>query len=281
MIEWAEFTFKSDKIRYPFLHRFLNELQFNNKFELLESQPNHFIEDFSKLKNEKKIICIDPSINERIMEHLESRTLNTSLVGWIDLLVKKNNIWWPHNLFSEALRNSIIKVTNRIDLNSPVLISGTTSIVKPIVLALVSMGFKYIGIIESDEEKVEALIKDLKKNLFLIHLYFIPIEEVVSLSSSSTLFINVLSHETQMEMLKFLFYFNFLQTNGLVIDLNLYSLDNLLLKNAEIYGAKTIRGFQVTSKIDQWMVEKFFGLTIDINQFQSAYQKELMNFTHN
>lgn len=212
--------------------------------------------DFQEvLRGDYDICRVSDSLSVEILKHLPQTTAETNHVGACGFLLKEKQMWWPRPLLAEAFTRCLSQDIHKLDLSSSALVAGASGSGKMIISSLVKQGFMKINLADRIETTGREMIAEMKKKYFQVAFEYIPFETITTLPGVHSLIVNTTPLVLENELLDELYFFNFLKTGGIVVDLTLLPPETPLLSEAKQWGARHLSGDYVVAHRDILMME--------------------------
>lgn len=242
MLKWVELATTSESSRYQFLSRFLKENGIENSFEFIACDESNILQNIENSKSNFDQIIIDMKFGEILRNNLVELSTKHYFSPTSDCLLKTDGTWLPRSYLEEAFIESLNKKNMRFDIQANALIIGCNTLARIAINGFLKVGYTKILICDKNKESVESFIKDYSLRSFNVNFKFVSQDELAYLPGSSSLLINTTSTDPSNDLMNDLYYFNYLNKDGVVIDLNLYPLVSPLLTQAKDLGIQIIEG---------------------------------------
>jgi shikimate 5-dehydrogenase len=214
------------------------------------------------LKSESQVCVVAQSFSVEVLKHLPQLTAEAIQMGATDVIIKDKGGWWPRPCLDEAFTRAIFQRMGQINFDSHALVAGANGYSKMIIGALAKIGFLNINLIEQSEEIGNNILEEMKKKYFQINFNFIGLEKVTKLPGVHSVLMNTIPLTLEDEILDELYFFNFLDQKGVVMDLNLPPSDTPLVLEAKQWGARHLSGDYFFSERDLLILQKARGLAL-------------------
>lgn len=275
-MKWTVLGGKDQEVRFRCLSDYLTTLGVPN--ELSFSNPE--IDDIF-LELERQTLAVDQirlqsPYSDRAHEFQSRATDLVNLLGSSDAYVKnKEGKWWPENFLYEAFCSEFLKHVKQVDIGSHALIVGSGSGSKVVVAALIKMGFSKFYISDRFEDRAKTSIEKMKRHFFGIDFNFVPAANLMLLPGSSSVLVNGTPLVPDNNLLKDLYYFNFLKHPAVIIDLNLIPPEPPLIEEGRSIQAQVISGYEIAAKVDDLWAQKAFQVKFDVEVFKGILKEKL------
>ncbi len=269
-VSWAQISTDSDSRRVNLLSQALRDAGFANRVELIQSRPETFEADVRaacKVHQQLRVggeLCeLLPSLTEKVPSSI--LTLKVA-----DAYVKQGDEWWPRNFLNEGLQRAVVTDVKGFDLTGAVFILGSGCESRAAVAALARLGFSRFNVSDPNDEKGQKFIEDVKRSYFGVQFQFVPRHLITQLPSVHSVAINTLDPGADEGALSELYYFNFLKSGGLWLDLSLDPTNEELAGEAGAVGAFVEPGFRVAAWTDLEWSRTAFGVQLDVEAYATA-----------
>jgi len=266
-VKWVEIARTSSKVRFEVLSEYLNDKGFENEVEFLEVSPVDFEVHFREAMEKYDSIRIGSPFGSQLDTFFHAQDSEIRFLGAADAVWKKEGEWRLMSSNHFGLRRIIHDIGQGFDFESSILVVGAGAGARVAVSVFVKYGFNKINITNKFVEQANDLIADLRRKYFLIDFEFVSEEKLVMLPGTNVVLVNTTPLVIGNDLLKELYYFNFLKASGIVIDFTFIPIDTPLVMEAEQIGIKTVRGYEVSSWGDMAWVENCFGLRLDREEY--------------
>lgn len=194
-----------------------------------------------------------------ILEHYEQLPTDVRGVSGFDLIQKEANHNWPRLQATKVLREMIVKKSPYHNLTESAYVVCDSSFARALVSILIQMGHKKVVLVTG--QKKEHAIQDLNflQQTFLgADIRLIDKENLTTQNDRASVLLSAIDLKQDEETLKDLIYFNFMASDGLVVDLNLeVNLDSALINEAASANLKTISSLDYRSEYDLSLLRLF------------------------
>lgn len=263
---------KNWDLRWDVLKDFLKKENIDLHIDSIGGQEKIALKDqYEKAINEKyDLLILEGGFTEEVINLLKFKTQEVIHLGASNIFVKKNEKLWPTLIFEEALVKAINNSFNELDLNAPALIAGAGPLVRFVVAALSKIGFKELVIVDENIELAKSLKSQLERKFFNIKIKDLEYGEINKLPGEFSLLINTTALSIENKILDELYFFNFLKSQGCVVDLNLIPPITPLLSEAKTWGARLLSGYKIFCLADLLMVENLLGIKLSEDEYCRA-----------
>lgn len=274
MIKWAEIATRNSLVRFQELSKFLKKYGIENEFHPLEATAENFAGVIQKAFNEYDAIRVAPIFSDQACRLFPQNSVVIETLGASDSFVKIENSWWTRCVTFEALQRIFVKIGTQVDLSKSCLVVGAGSMAKISIGALSKIGISEFKIAHRLETSAQELIEEMQRKYFGVKFSYIPKDELVLLPGDSGVVVNTTPLRDDNEILKELYYFNFLKPNGLALDFVLKPLVTPFLREAHGIGAIAISGFEVSAVTDMVWVEQLTNKELPLEEYKSLLEEK-------
>ncbi len=272
MLKWGEIARTCSKSRFELLSQILNESHFTNEVYFYEVREHEFEETLKKAKQEMNQIRIGSPYGQVIGGSLEQTTSMSLYLKSADCLVKQEEKWWPRSLLQKSFLQVLVEEAKSLDISASAIIVGVGAAARALVLPLMNAGYSKILFTDKFEELGREVVQSLKKNYFNIEFRFVAHDEIAYLPGASSILINTTPYTASNDLLQDLYYFNFLNAKGWIVDLNYTSKKAQLIVQADDIGIPFISGAWIAATTDWHWCKEYLGFDLD----RQAYYKQLV-----
>lgn len=270
VFKWVEIARDSTPIRYEVLSDCINKKGSANEFTSLEVAPADFDDALAEALEKYDAIRLASPYGLQVVDKLQGQRADIVHLGAGDSLVKKADGRWVLTATGLEGMKHIVRVHGKkIHLKASSLIVGSGAQARFSIVALMQIGVKHFKISNQFQEQAKELIAELKRKYFGVEFEFIPEDRLVLLPGTNSVLINSTPLVTSNSILRELYYFNFLRTDGLVIDLTFLPLTTPLVKEAQQIGIQSVRGYEVLGWADVEWAKSTFNINLDYEEYSS------------
>jgi hypothetical protein len=269
MVKWAEISLEPQTWRYELLMQELRESGFENEFHAItapaDAQSAVLLQaekDFALLRLGTDWAMSSAHVTEKIPALM--LTLKSA-----DTMVYSEGGWWPRNFLFEAIQQITAQDIQELDLLGSVFLVGAGPEARAVIGALVKVGFKHFNITDPDEAAAQALVEDLKVSYFSARFQTTSKNHVTQLPGVYSVGVNTLSIIKHPELLNELYYFNFLKTQGVWLEMQPIPLVSPLMSEAKAVGAQVLTGVHLLVVLDAIWTRSCFAVEIDRKRYES------------
>lgn len=287
MLRWAELSVYPDRKRFEALSAVLNEAGFQNEVSFIESDETQFADALKEAQKEFAQLRIGGELCH--MAHLSADRMSTLMFALktADAYAQMKSdgtyvrtqeesgadgaTWWPKNYLTEGIRRVLVADLKAVDFSGGVFVLGAGAEARSAVAALARTGFVRFSISDPNEELGLAFIEEAEKVFFNCKFQFVPRHMITQLPSVNSIAINTLVRGRDGGALDELFYFNFLKSGGIWLDLPFERHDELD-SEALAVGASIASGYRILAWSDFEWAKEVLGVDLSIDKLTEAYK---------
>lgn len=273
IFKWAELAHTPTPLRFEVLSEYLNEKGFKNEFSAIETKPFEIEEVLSEALKNYQALRLGSPYGIQALGLFDFQPAFISYLQAADSILKKGNNWELMASTVQGFERQVIMFGKNIDLNSSVLIVGSGASAKFAIHTLIKIGIKKIYVSNQFAEQAHQLIEELEKKYFGVKLEFVPEDQLVLLPGSNSVLVNTTPLVESNNILKELYYFNFLKPNGLAIDFTFVPINTPLVKGAQQIGIRTIKGYEICAWGDLQWAKNFCPFELNYEEYELKIQK--------
>lgn len=176
-----------------------------------------------------------------------------------DAFVNERGDWWLRNYLVAGLQEAIAAELKGLDFNGGVFVLGSAAEARASIAALVRVGFRRFLITDVDEERGERFVTEARSTYFKVQFDFVPRHMITQLPGVNSIAVNTIPGGRDQGMLAELFYFNFLKSGGVWLDLALSGVDPALEAEAKNAGALVEPGANPIARADVLWATACYG----------------------
>lgn len=150
-----------------------------------------------------------------------------------DCIERKGNNDSTSLIATDAIRLAIVKAAKNLQNRMPFFISGDGPLARICAFSAFQLGFKRIIFVSPERDQLDRDIQILQKSMFGAEFEILPPESLTNIKVSGAVLINTLRGEKKSILLEDLSYFNYMQPQALVLDLDEVSDNGDLLEEAK------------------------------------------------
>ena len=237
-----------DQYFLEFLVELLKNHQINAEVEKLPSGGNW--QELQKKLTGSRAALLDLVDSQKLIGQMTTLPTETRLLSCADCLFYEDGAWWPRLNLKEAMRELIVKKARNLDINESAFIIGEGPMLRLLASLVVSFGFSKVFLVGLSLADVHEQRDRLKKNFVGIDWRPIEASQLTMQTVGATILVNSISLASNQGLMNDLAYFNFMKNQGLVVDLDVFPLESLLLEEAGRANLRTLSGFQVRAQQD-------------------------------
>lgn len=199
-------------------------------------------------------VLVDFSVAEQLLASIATMPSLVRDLQCFDCFLKDNGKWYPRLLFFETLRDLVVKKARDLDIRTCAYVVGNNIEAKIIAAVVTDLGYSTVYIIGTEHASSLQHLAHLKKKFIGVRFEYVPAEAMTASAEQGSLMVNCLDLSLLPDLQTNLSYFNFMQKNGLVVDLVLSEKPSFLMEEA---GRANLR---VVSAIDFYLLRDLLFL---------------------
>ena len=232
-------------------------------FEVSEVQ-----EMIEKIKKRFQSIRISGPISSYLPSQLTELTHEVQIIGSVDVMHKDHlNRWWARNLLTESIMRLIAVLSINPQRSADALVIGSDSLARSVIVGLTRIGLNKIYVLDQNIENVEKLNASYNKFFLGSKIMFTSVEQLAHMHGTCGIAVNTIDDES---LLTNVYYLNFLQKDGVVIDLSSFNKNQQeqktsqrLLEEVHKFGARAVGGIYLDSFFDVIWFENIFNIKLN------------------
>jgi hypothetical protein len=257
-VRWVEISTECERARMQALSEELAAHGIPNEVSFIECGVGEFGDVLLEAQDRFDQIRIGGELRDlapKFVTRLPSQILT---LRSIDAFVKEDGEWWPRNYLVEGLGASIAEDLKNLDFTGVVIVIGAGADGRAAVASFVRVGFNRVNIVDTDDERAEALVEDLRRSFFSVQFQAVSRHRITQLPSVHSVAVNTLA-KTDEAFAADLFYLNFLKAGGVWLDLPLVSTNGALTTEARGVEAVIESSAAVLDRVDRAWARACFG----------------------
>lgn len=274
MLRWLEIAGQCSEVRFRVLSEFMRSNGVENEVQFINCDAHDFPRVLSESIGDYNALRIGTPFGMTTLDHFEGQPSTMMFLKAADGVIFEQGKWWPRSSGYRGLQKVLGEVGRDLDLNSSILVVGSGAQARVACAAFSKLGFRRFLITSRNDEHAEELVKQLERHFFNLEFKVVPQDQLVLLPGVSSAVINTTPYALDNDLLTELYYFNFLQSSGVVIDLNLQPLETPLIREAKVMGVNVVMGSEVASWSDilwcQWVTGKTFDRSVYRDALEAA-----------
>ncbi len=261
------------------LSQYLNQIGIENEFQFLAADPVSFADIHKEALQNFDQIRLGRPFGQHVIQLYKKMESQSSQLGAADCIVKADSGVWPRSALYRAWASLLGLWGDKLKVDSAALVVGAGASARISIASLIRVGFQRIHVTSTFDDEGLALIKEMKRSFVGIEFEFIGQDKLVLLPGNHGILVNTTPLIPENDILKELYYFNFLQKDGMVWDLTIEPWTTALVQQAEEVGASVIRGAELKAWTDahwvQWVVPENKRSAFDQKAYFSLLQTQL------
>lgn len=234
------------------------------------------VTDFSlDALHEATAAYVDTRLSKEILPKLKMHSTETRSSLCIDSFFKEESTWYPRLLISESLRLMLVQEARDLNTRAPAFVVGTGELARVAANVLAEVGVSEIYLVGESTEG-EELRAELMRALLGIKLHSVVPEDLTVQAISAGIIINTVDLSDNEELMRDLTYFNFMRSDGYVLDFNLLPLQNPLLLEATKAELKTLTPQALYARVaKQWLDRLEAGSYLTLEDLRESWMQFL------
>ena len=257
-IRVAEISFSSEfSLLMRHLKLFFDEINKPIELEKVEliADDNEDYHLDSKLKG-FDVVHVDFNSSELIMQSWPSSPTLIRQLRCFDYFVKIQDQIWPRLFLYDTLRRLIVDRSRQHDIREAAYVVCDDLIGRVLVTLMIHLGHKKVFLVSEDEKFIAEEVEKLRRVNLGVEIVGLSTQHLTIQTTRASILINTLNLEKDSQILNDLAYFNFMQKEGLVLDLNLEQTQSLILDEALKADLKTIDSSLVAATYNFAIIEQ-------------------------
>lgn len=262
--------------RLEVFSQYLNSKGIKNQFTFIEANESNLREKIEEAKAQKLFIRFHPKVFDKITANIDNNLRDLEVLKVVDsLMYDEKKGYWPEILFRDSIFEFLTHNVKNLDVMQKAFVVGSCGLARGCISALVKLGYSKINITSINDIEANALINDFKEIFFNVNFEFTKRSDVTILAGTHGLVANTYSLLDTEEFPAEIYYFNFLQKGGLVIDFVDIPTATPVLKIAEDIGARGVPGYMAFGFFDLIWLEKATGQKLEFADYQAHLKSTL------
>ncbi len=254
MFKWIEIAEVSQKGRYDFLSSYLSSQGIENSWSHMVATNETVLEVIKIAKASCDQIIIDEKFGNLMRDNLVELSTKHYFSPTSDSIFKQDGKWFPRSFLEDSFIETLNKNVDNFDIQAGALIIGSGTLARIAINGLLKVGYKKISVCDKNKEDVDSFFADFSKRNFNLNLKFVSQDELAYLPGTHSILVNTLPTDSENDLMNDLFYFNYLNKDAVVIDLNLYPVESPLLLQAKDLDIHLVDGYKFYALQDfYWM----------------------------
>jgi len=246
-------------------------LSAQQKWDWVVQNEDHFNQESIRTAD---AVLVDTTLSPAILPKLTTMPAQIRNIGCMDSLFKDDGSWYPRLLLFESLRQVIVDKAHDVDTNSPAFVVGDNEAACTAVAVLTHMGYSDVYMTSENEEVLKKVMSFLRQGHIGVKIHGIAASELTMHSVSCSIAVNCLPIEENKVLLADLSYFNFMKRTGIVVELNLLPVENVLLEESEKAGLRNIHPIEIAVKTTELWLERL-GKKMKVEDIHQSWESFL------
>jgi shikimate 5-dehydrogenase len=271
--KWVEISSILHESRFTCLSSELAKAGIENQVEYIQvSDKDTFEKVLTEVKERFTQVRVGGLLCELLPSLLERMPANLLSLKAADAMLLTAGEWWPHNFLTEGLGRALVKDLKTLDLSGGAFILGANCEARAVVASLIRLGFTRFSISDPDNDRGQKFVDSIRTTYFGVTCQFVARHSITQLPSVHTMAVNVIEPGADDGALGELFYFNFLRSGGVWLDLALPGSQELEAE-ARAVGSRIESGYNVAAWTDFLWAKEAFGVDLDVTSLAHEYAK--------
>lgn len=276
-MKWLALGSTASHFRFELLSKMMKEKGIAQDLACHEYPTTEFASQLLQaLKNENKNLkCVRVSYpyGREILKPFTQLSRDVRRVQAADLILPTEQGWWLENTLAKGFNKCLAQMGNKLDISRPVFVAGSGLAASTAVDGLIKMGVKKIGFTGPNPEKFGSWLKHLQREYFDVQFEVTAPEKIIELHGTFGTLVNATPLVPGNQLVRELYFFNFLTSPALVVDFNLIPLESPLIAEARAIEIQTIDGFEIAASTDAVFLDLVFQVALDINSYRNQLQE--------
>ncbi|MCM2281150.1 MAG: hypothetical protein NDI61_04815 [Bdellovibrionaceae bacterium] len=275
---WVEVTdAESQAWRYQCLSEFLSRAGVDTAFESVHGERETLAEAIADVRRKGvRRMRFGGTLADRVPSLTDNSTsLMLTLKAADALEIDAQGRMWPSNVLQDGFMRMVAHDLRDLDLGAGAFVVGATADARACVASLVRVGFRRVNLTDADEEKALKLLAEFRSAYFNVQFQFTRRLLVTQLPGVHSIAVNTIRLQDDPTHLNELFYFNFLKSGGIWVELPLGSGNDDLLNEARSAGAQVQPGLNLAAYCDQSWVESSFRVKLDTVSYRDELARRM------
>ena len=228
---------------------------------------------WKKIEQENDAVLLGSDMLEKYLISSRQKPKQILEMQQLDALVKTENKLWPQSFLRESLRQLILKTAPNLKCDHIGYITGQNDKTRVAVSVLVQFGYSNIILIVGEDNDYSEQKENWERSYFGVNFKWIKNTDLTLQQNDGSILINTENLVDHKELLEDLSYLNFLNRDGLVVDLSIFPLKNHLRDEAAQLKVRNLPG-HIIYGMSGFLLLKSLG----INQNEDEYMKNWCDF---
>jgi shikimate dehydrogenase len=225
---------------------------------------------------------LDLATSEQFIQQIPTLPAEVRTLLCADSMFYQDGGWWPRLNLKEAVRHLIVTQAKNIDIKESAYIIGEGAMLRTMSALAVSFGYRVVYLVGLLEDDLERQKRELQRSFVGVDFRPLQAHQMTMQTTGASLLINTMPLEDNPALMSDLAYFNFMKNNGLVIDLNVFPLENTILMEATQANLRILTGFEVRTQQDFTFIERLgFSSLISEGAYKVRWREYLLNSPQN
>lgn len=201
-----------------------------------------------------------------------------------DVFSNLHGRWEPNLLLEEGMRDAILHHAKGLDTKGAAYIIGNGAQMRVLASVALSLGFQRLYLVSENDEDLEIQKAQLARMYMGSNLTTLPADSLTLQTIEASLLMNSLDLSQLPDVAGDLSYFNFMRQGGLVMDLNVWPIENPVLEEASRAGLRVVSPLDLhaqmeTAFLDSLGLRSFMEGTDYAGYWKESFQSRAENLT--
>lgn len=197
------------------------------------------LNDLEKKNLKQSLVRCDLDFGAQYVTQLSMAPEVVRFIRTFDSLTFDSGRWLPRLRYFDILRRKIVTFFGNVEIKENAGIVCDSSSLEGLVSVIVSLGFRSIILFVPDDSQIST--DELNRYFIGVNIKTVPFSALTQNQDQTSLMINSVDVESHTSLMNDLAYFNFMSSNGIVIDLISKTPVHPLLFEAEKAGLRILK----------------------------------------
>lgn len=199
---------------------------------------------------------VDFESSELIMQSWPASPTLVRQLRCFDYFIRIQDQIWPRLFLYDVLRNLIIERSRQHDIREAAYIVCDNLVGRILVTLMIHLGHKKVFLVSEDEKFIAEEVEKLRRVNLGVEIVGLSTQHLTIQTTRASILINSVKLGRESQILNDLAYFNFMQKDGLVVDLNFERRQSYILEEAVKADLKTIDSALVAATYNFALIEQ-------------------------
>ena len=225
-------------------------------FDVERSAHDSFSED---LLSTATLICFHPNYSEQLLPALPTLPTLVKAVQAFDSFVFEDGDWYPRLHCFEVLRDLLVQRAQSLDIREPAYVIGSSKVAQIAVAVAIYLGYSEVIVVGESQAELDILSTQVGRGFIGVKIKTLLVSDLTLQTTNSALLINTVPLDEEASLMSDLSYFNFMQREGIVLDLGKLAAKNHLLEEAEKAELRTVPTADFACRFDLSLLGRLVG----------------------